>query len=232
MPQRELASWVGNFRRESAVPRRKRAPSGGGDEREDWLRRGAPPRTRRWALEEELLASISSESRSNAIGALAADLAAEQAELTGVEEDLRKQAVRIARLEGRLGVLQGQTRGDPRPSDRSPDRVGAGRPSRAAVERDYWLCRCEGFWVESPTGKVGIVEGVRFLSRIDRPDLLEVRAGLLGRQLLLIPVEQVEGVLFVEGRLLIRDTPRLHGDQLHELLDRLRMWPTHNNTVA
>jgi len=36
-----------------------------------------------------------------------------------------------------------------------------------------------------------------------------VRAGLLGRQLLLIPVEQVEGVLFTEGRLLVRDTPRL-----------------------
>jgi hypothetical protein len=48
----------------------------------------------------------------------------------------------------------------------------------------------------------------------------------------LIPVEQVEGVPFTEGRLLLRDTPRLHGDPLHELLDRLRKRLTHSNTVA
>jgi hypothetical protein len=60
-----------------------------------------------------------------------------------------------------------------------------------------------------PPEKGGIVEGLRFLSSIDLPDLLEVRAGSLGRQLLLIPVEQVEGVLFTDGRLLVGDTPRL-----------------------
>jgi hypothetical protein len=214
------------------VPRRKCAPSGGDAEREDWLRRGVTPRARQWALEEELLASISSESRRIAFSTLAAELAAEQVELTRLEEDLRKQTARIAGLEGRLAVLQGQTRGDPAPVERSPDKTVVSRPSAAAVERDYSLCRCEGFWVESPTGRVGIVEGLRFLSRIDRPDLLEVRAGLFGRQLLLIPVEQVEGVIFAEGRLLIRDAPRLRGDQLHELLDRLRKRPTHPNTVA
>ena len=42
------------------------------------------------------------------------------------------------------------------------------------------------------------MEGLRFLSGIDRPDLLDVRAGPLGRQRLLIPVEQAEGVLFTE----------------------------------
>jgi hypothetical protein len=56
--------------------------------------------------------------------------------------------------------------------------------------------------------------------------------GLLGRQLLLISVEQVEGVLFTKGRLLLRDPPRLQGDPLHELLDRLRKRLTHSNTVA
>ena len=89
-----------------------------------------------------------------------------------------------------------------------------------------------GFWVEAPTGKGASWRGFRFLSRIDRPDLLKVRAGPLGGQLRLIPVEQVEGVLFTEGRLLVHDTPRLHGDPLHELLDRLRRRPTHNDTVA
>jgi hypothetical protein len=79
----------------------------------------------------------------------------------------------------------------------------------AASERDYWLCRCEGFAVESPTGRTGVVDGVRFLSRVDQPDLLEVRAGLFRRRLLLVPAEEVEGIFSSEKRLVLRSTPRV-----------------------
>jgi hypothetical protein len=88
--------------------------------------------------------------------------------------------------------------------------------------RDYWLCRCEGFWVDAPSGRIGLVDGLRFLSRIDQPDLLEVRAGLLGRQLLLIPSDQVTDIVVAEGRLVLRDTPRVGDHRLHELLARIR----------
>ena len=46
-----------------------------------------------------------------------------------------------------------------------------------AFDFDYRLCRCEGFRVDSPGGRVGIVEEVHFRSRIDRPDVLVVRTG-------------------------------------------------------
>jgi hypothetical protein len=100
----------------------------------------------------------------------------------------------------------------------------AGRDdSRAtSAERSYSLARCEGFEVDSPTGLVGFVEGLRFISRIDQPDLLEVRGGRLGRQLLLIPIEQVEEVRTAEERVLLRNVPTPTGDLLAEFVNRFR----------
>lgn len=96
---------------------------------------------------------------------------------------------------------------------------------RAPAEPDYRLSRCEGFDVNSPTRRVGVVDGLRYLSRIDRPDVLEVRAGPFGRQLLLIPVEveEVDQILVEEGRLILRSTPRLPHQYFHEFLGRLRV---------
>ena len=70
------------------------------------------------------------------------------------------------------------------------------------------LARCEGFEVDSPEGVVGYVEGLRFESRIDEPDLLEVRGGRFGRELVLIPVEAVEEVSLEEERIVVRSVPR------------------------
>jgi hypothetical protein len=81
------------------------------------------------------------------------------------------------------------------------------RPSRAELDRSYWLCRCEGFRVESPAGRVGFVEGLRFRSRIDLPDLLEVSAGRLGRRVLMIPVADVESVESGEELISLRADP-------------------------
>jgi hypothetical protein len=205
------------------VSRRKRTPSAPEGRREDWLGRGLPVRGRPWALEEQLLGTVSDKSRSRVLDVLTSDLADERAGLSRLEEELREQAVRVASLESRLTLLRGRAAGgsseDGRPVERTVTRVRLGGSS---LGRDYWLCRCEGFWVDSPAGRIGLVEGLRFLSRIDRPDLLEIRAGLLGRQLLLIQTDQVEDIIVAEGRLVLRDTPRLRGDHLHELLARLR----------
>ena len=207
----------------SRVSGRKRTPSAAEGRREVWLGRGLPTRGRVWALEEQLLEVVSEKTRSRVLSVLSADLADERARLSRLEQELHEQAVRVARLEWRLNVLQD------RAAARSPENGGPAeratarlRSGRSALGRDYWLCRCEGFWVDSPAGRIGLVEGVRFLSRIDQPDLLEVRAGLLGRQLLLIPSDQVEEIIFAEGRLVLRETPRLRGDHLHALLARLR----------
>jgi hypothetical protein len=51
--------------------------------------------------------------------------------------------------------------------------------------RDFWLSRSAGFRVDSPDGRIGRVENVRFSSG-DRPDALAVRAGFFSRRLLIV----------------------------------------------
>ena len=95
------------------------------------------------------------------------------------------------------------------------------RPTQAELDRDYRLCRCEGFAVESPSGHVGFVEGLRFRSRVDLPDLLEVSAGLLGRRTLLIPVAGVETIESEEEVLVLREDPVARSRRTGELVARL-----------
>jgi hypothetical protein len=87
----------------------------------------------------------------------------------------------------------------------------------------YWLCRSEGFRVDSPEGRFGLVEAVMFRVRPDEPDALIVRSGVLGRRLVLVPIEQVDDVIPRKQRILLRREPALTGsDFLSEVLTRLR----------
>lgn len=65
-------------------------------------------------------------------------------------------------------------------------------PRAKTFDSDYWLCRCEGFLVDSPTGHLGVVEGLRFGSRVDRPDALAVRSRRVGGHRLVAVSEVVE----------------------------------------
>ena len=85
-----------------------------------------------------------------------------------------------------------------------------------AASFDYWLCRCRGFSVSSPGGAVGLVEEVRFRSRLDRPDAIAVRAGLVGSRLLIVPVEAVTEIVARERRVVLRSPPPVKG--------QLRLW--------
>jgi hypothetical protein len=86
--------------------------------------------------------------------------------------------------------------------------AGPHRPRGGASDLDYWLRRCEGFRVDSPQGRVGFVEEVRYATRCDRPDLIAVRAGLLGRRLLILPVAEVAEILPGEELLVLHRSPR------------------------
>jgi hypothetical protein len=96
--------------------------------------------------------------------------------------------------------------------------AGPQRPRDAASNFDYWLRRCEGFRVDSPQGRVGFVEEVRYAPRCDRPDLIAVRVGLLGRLLLIVPVEEVAEILPSEERVVLHRSPR------PTATERLRDW--------
>jgi hypothetical protein len=89
--------------------------------------------------------------------------------------------------------------------------------------RFYWLCRCEGFRVDGPDGRFGLVEAVMFRVRPDQPDALIVRAGVLGRRLAIVPIEDVDDVVPRRERVLLSRVPEETGvDFLTEIRSRLR----------
>jgi hypothetical protein len=94
-------------------------------------------------------------------------------------------------------------------------------------DRDYWLARCDHFTVYAGERVVGAVEGMRFRSRVDRPDLLEVRCGHLDRRLLLVPVDDVERVEPEEKKVVLQDARPIPGVRRFRRLrlDRLRTPP-------
>jgi len=186
------------------VPRAKRNPSGEDRRREDWLGYGTPVRAPAVGARRRAVRPF--RSAPDARGARK-DIAEEQSELARLEEELQRQlaALRNSR----------STRAIPAEAMIEPSLT-------TPPERGFALCRCEGFQVDTPTGKVGLVEGLRYQSRIDQPDALEVRAGWLGRKLFLIPVDEVDQIFVDEGRLVVRMQPALRHDVFHELIARLR----------
>ena len=78
--------------------------------------------------------------------------------------------------------------------------------SSPASNLDLWLAPCEGFRVTSPEGRLGTLEDVFYEG--DRPRLLAVRTGRMGRRLDLYPVEEIMEVRFEERRVLLRRFPR------------------------
>jgi hypothetical protein len=94
-------------------------------------------------------------------------------------------------------------------------------PRHLSWDQDYWLCRGEGFRVDAPNGRLGLVEAVRFGARLDRPDELLVRGGFLRNRTLVVPVSEVEAVVPRQQRLVLR-CPRAQGG--YEQLARLRAY--------
>ena len=207
---------------------RKRSSQKGESGKGQWLPPG-PSRARRWAYEEVLIGGPDDRESTSELAAVVEELDSARAERARLYRELDEQLLRIGRLETRLRELTPATERDvshplsPTTLPRSRARSGGEDDPRArSAERGYSLARCEGYEVESPDGLVGFVEGLRFESRIDQPDVLEVRGGRLGRQLLLIPTDQVEEIRPSEQRVLLRSAPGLAGDLLDELLGRFR----------
>jgi hypothetical protein len=103
--------------------------------------------------------------------------------------------------------------------------------STGPSDLDAWLAPCEGFRVESPEGHLGKLEDVFYSG--DRPRLLAVRVGRLGRRLELYPVEEITEVRFEQRRVLLRKWPRplerraakREASQLHRVPPRIAPAP-------
>jgi hypothetical protein len=208
---------------------RKRSSSQGESGREQWLPSEGLTRARPWAYEDVLLGGSDDRERLKELAGVVDELDTAHARRARLHQELDELSLRILRLETRVRELTPATERDephapaPRALPRTRGRPAANDDDQSrSEERSYSLARCEGFEVESPDGPVGFVEGLRFLSRIDQPDLIEVRGGRLGRQLLLIPTDQVEEIRPAEERVLVRSVPTPAGDVLAELVGRFR----------
>jgi hypothetical protein len=70
---------------------------------------------------------------------------------------------------------------------------------------DYWLEHCEGFRVDSPNGRIGLVAQV-----LPASETLVVLAGRLGTHTLLVPFDEVVRVRAHEQRIDLERSPQLH----------------------
>ncbi len=210
------------------MPPRTRRPPQGTVGKGQWLQSQEPARSRPWAYEEALFGSSRDRGQASALNALVEELDKERLRLVRLNRVLDEQSALVASLERQLKKLtssverdeSGQLASRSLPRLRPPSGETYTRASPA--DRSYLLGRCEGFQVDSPTGPVGFVEGVRFISRIDQPDMLEVRGGRFGREHLLISSEEVEEIRVDEGVVAVRGAPNLSGDLLGSLTDRVR----------
>jgi hypothetical protein len=194
-----------------------------------WVRAAGSARARPWAYETLLIGSRAERERDEEIDALEEELRRAHDELTVLYRALDQHIAKVERLDKRLRELVPAA--DPEAAHRERPRSfprtglsGDGEEDELAhaSAEGRSLARCEGFQVDSPAGPVGVVEGLRFVSRIDRPDLLEVRGGRLGRQLLVIPVSQVKEVVVADELVLLRSAPAANEDLLAELVERVR----------
>jgi hypothetical protein len=94
-------------------------------------------------------------------------------------------------------------------------------PRPVAFDEDYWLCRCEGFRVETPERRLGIVAEVHYGARLDRPDELVVYGGLFGNRVLVVKARDVAEVVPRHQRILVRAEA---APVPHEPLTRLRAY--------
>ncbi len=88
-----------------------------------------------------------------------------------------------------------------------PD-MEANDSTRSSYGREYWLRRCQGFPVETPTKRLGPVTGIRYGETTNEPEVLEVRAGLFGRTHLLISVHSITEIHPEQQRLVLAEPPR------------------------
>lgn len=82
---------------------------------------------------------------------------------------------------------------------------------KAPIDREYWLAHCEGYRVDSPGGRVGLVEEVRRVDGDERPESLAVLAGMYGRRRLLIPVSEIDAIVPYEQRVFLRPSASIAG---------------------
>lgn len=98
------------------------------------------------------------------------------------------------------------------------------RYQRSSFDEYYWLSHCDGYRVETPKGRFGMVENVRFKARLDRPDELLIRHGILRRRLVAVNAEDVAVIAPREQRLRLKSTPEPEAAAQRRHRSRVSTW--------
>jgi hypothetical protein len=180
---------------------------------QDWLgKRQARGRVRPWAFEEQLLRGQGTKAEPGTA-------------LPSLAEQLEELARSVAEMEEKLQAAWGDDvhprRLEPRPAP--PVRRASPRRSDGK-DGDYWLAHCEGFAVDASGEALGVVGSVRFQSRLDRPDELEIGLGRIRPRAILVPVDEVEEIDPERRQITLRSDPRrlAQGKGRRPLLGRAR----------
>jgi hypothetical protein len=73
-----------------------------------------------------------------------------------------------------------------------------------SFDRDYWIAHCEGYRVDGNTGRIGFVEEVRPNPANPSSPLLAIRAGRLGRRIIVVPADEVHAIVPRSERIWLR----------------------------
>jgi hypothetical protein len=76
------------------------------------------------------------------------------------------------------------------------------------VEAEYWLRHCDGFRVDGPDGRIGVVDRVEHTLEPEVPDVVAVASGLWRIHLTRIPLRDVVEVQPDRRRLIVRRDQR------------------------
>ena len=94
---------------------------------------------------------------------------------------------------------------------RNPSGKCIGATVGPVVDTAYWLAHCEGYRVDSPEGRIGLVEEVRRDDGGKRAESLAVLAGMCGLRRLIIPVSEIEAIAPHAQRLFLKPSARIVG---------------------
>lgn len=79
----------------------------------------------------------------------------------------------------------------------------------STFDRDYWIGSCEGYRVDGQGGRIGVVEEVQIDPAQPSRTLLSIRAGLLGRRVMLVSSDQIEFIVPRVERIWLRTPPTI-----------------------
>jgi len=91
-----------------------------------------------------------------------------------------------------------------RPCDPNVVAAPPSQAPEATFDRDYWVGNCQGYRVDGHAGRIGVVEEVQPDPTQPSRNFLSIRAGLLGRRIIVLSSDEIEFIVPRAERIWLR----------------------------